>query len=447
MIHQNNPFEKASSAFNSSFKTLKIGQLLRQAGIRKANGISVLEVFQFIFLLGFQGKNLYRFLNSDKGKDSISKNTYYRFLNEATYGWRRFLTLLACRVIASFDKLTTDKRVRSFILDDSIVTRNRSKQVELMARIYDHSTHRYQKGFSMLALAWTDGFSTVPVDFAMLSSSNAKTRIKDCAAVDKRSHGFKRRQEALRQKPTVATEMLANACEQGIVADYVLMDTWFTHEPLIASVLDIGLDVIGMVKDLKQKYTYQNKQYTLKQLRNFMPKNAPADILGTIVVSTKKGIPVRLVFIKNRNDKKQWLTILSTDLTISEEEIVRIYGNRWSIEVFFKASKSFLKLGTEFQGRSYDMLISHTTIVFARFILLEWQKRQENDYKTFGELFFMCCDEVQDMDFKTALVSLMKLFKSFLKTFSAEATEDISCQLAYWLSLQPSYIKGLMANT
>lgn len=47
-----------------------------------------------------------------------------------------------------------------------------------------------------------------------------------------------------------------------------------------------------------------------------------------------------------------------------------------------------MKLGTEFQCRSFDAMVSHTTIVFARYILLEWIRRNRNDQKTYGELFF-----------------------------------------------------------
>ncbi|MGI6119514.1 MAG: hypothetical protein ACOYIB_02915, partial [Desulfosporosinus sp.] len=43
-------------------------------------------------------------------------------------------------------------------------------------------------------------------------------------------------------------------------------------------------------------------------------------------------------------------------------------------QTFFKMAKSHLKLGTEFQGRSFDMMISHTTIVFTRYLLLEWER-------------------------------------------------------------------------
>jgi len=91
------------------------------------------------------------------------------------------------------------------------------------------------------------------------------------------------------------------------------------------------------------------------------------------------------------------LAILCTDCTLTEEEIIKIYGMRWDIEVFFKCTKSLLRLQKEFQGRSYDLLISHTTIVFSRYILLAWQHRQSTDNRTLGGLFDILCDEVSGL--------------------------------------------------
>ena len=230
------------------------------------------------------------------------------------------------------------------------------------------------------------------------------------------------------------------------MADYVLMDTWFTHEPLIKSILEEGLNVIGMVKQLKQKYTYKDGTYSLKELRSFLPKNSISNILGSVIAQTKGGIPVKLVFVKNRNNKREWLTVLSTDLSLSEEEIIRVYGNRWSIEVFFKSIKSFMKLGTEFQGRSYDMMISHTTIVYTRYTLLEWMRREEKDQKTFGELFFKFCDDIHDIDLTAALQSLMSLFVEQLKLSKSKKLEIVKSQLQQWIDGQASFIKALFMD-
>ena len=137
---------------------------------------------------------------------------------------------------------------------------------------------------------------------------------------------------------------------------------------------------------------------------------------------------------------------LSTDLSLSDAEVVRIYGNRWSIECFFKASKSFLKLGTEFQSHNYDAMVSHTTIVFTRYILLEWIRRNQNDQKTYGELFFMFCDDIQDMELTNALQSLMALFVEHISNLSADITSIIKSKISKWIASQVTFIQSLFEN-
>ncbi len=224
------------------------------------------------------------------------------------------------------------------------------------------------------------------------------------------------------------------------------MDTWFTHEPLINSCLEEGIDVIGMVKQMKQKYTYHGKNYELKELRTILPKCRNGNIIGSVLATTKTGIPVKLVYVKNRNKKHDWLVILSTDCSLSNEEIVRIYGNRWSIEVFFTSTKSLMKLGNEFQGRSYDMMISHTTIVMTRYIMTEWIRREEKNQKTLGELFFRLSDDIQDMDLTTALQSLMSLFVELTGEVTSATKETVKSQLQQWIEQQSTFIKALFAD-
>jgi hypothetical protein len=78
-------------------------------------------------------------------------------------------------------------------------------------------------------------------------------------------------------------------------------------------------------------------------------------------------------------------------------------------QVFFKYTKSLLRLQKEFQGRSYDMPISHPTIVFSRYILLAWQNQQSTDDRTLGNLFLALCDEVSELDWAVALSQLVEL--------------------------------------
>lgn len=447
MIYQNAETENTQNQFSNAIKELQIGKLLRKANITKNCGVPAYEVFQFLLLLVFQGKNLFRFLNSKHKDQAVSKNTYYRFLNETSYNWKKFLLLLAVKVTTAFDRLTRPERVKVLVLDDSVIKRNRSSKVELLARVYDHVEHKFQKGFTLLTLGWCDGYSFVPVGFNLLSSATKSNRYQEMTEdIDCRSNGYKARKESLMAKTDAAILLIERALNAGIQADYVLMDTWFTTEPMIKSILSRGMDVIGMVKQLKQRYIYNGKAYTLPQLQKLVNFDGARNIFGSLCVTTKTGIPVKIVFVRNRNKKSECLYLLSTDCSLSDAEIVRIYGNRWSIECFFKASKSFMKLGTEFQSRSYYAMVSHTTIVFTRYILLEWIRRNQNDQKTYGELFFMFCDDIQDMDLTNALQGLMSLFTDIATMVSAEITEIIKSKVNNWMSSQPLFIQALFGD-
>uniref|UniRef100_UPI0035D0C574 transposase n=1 Tax=Lactobacillus delbrueckii TaxID=1584 RepID=UPI0035D0C574 len=95
----------------------------------------------------------------------------------------------------------------------------------------------------------------------------------------------------------------------------------------------------------------------------------------------------RIVCVRNRSNRKDWIALSCTDMTIDENEIIRIYGKRWDIEVFFKTCKSFLKLVTEYHGLSYDALTAHTAFVFLRYMFMSVEKRDDEDDRTIGELF------------------------------------------------------------
>ena len=439
--------ENTQNQFSYAIRELQIGKMLRKANITKSCGISAYEVFQFLLLLVFQGKNLFRFLNSKRKDQAVSKNTYYRFLNETSFNWTRFLLLLSAKVTSAFSALTRPERVKVLVLDDSVVKRSRSKAVELLARVYDHVEHKYQKGFTMLTLGWSDGYSFVPVGFNLLSSAKKSNRYQEISdRINRRTNGYRARRESLMAKPEAAVRLVQKALAAGIQADYVLMDTWFTTEPMLEKLLETGMDTIGMVKQLKQRYYYQGRAYTLPQLRRFVRFGSSRDIFGSVIVTTKKGIPVRIVIVRNRNRKSECLYLLSTDCSLSDAEIVRIYGNRWSIECFFKASKSFLKLGTEFQSRTYDAMVSHTAIVFTRYTILEWIRRNENDQKTYGELFFMFCEDIQDMDLTNALQSLIALFAEHISTLSADITACVKSKVTEWMNSQAAFIQALFKN-
>jgi len=117
---------------------------------------------------------------------------------------------------------------------------------------------------------------------------------------------------------------------------------------------------------------------------------------------------------------------------------------RWDIEVFFKTTKSLLNLQKEFQSRSYDALISHTTIVFTRYIVLSWQNRCNSDDRTLGGLFYELCDEIDELDWAVALQQLIEMLDDVIQHTNKAIQQLIKNQVQQWVAGLPNYIKGYM---
>ena len=442
MIEQKQPCNQLPKEIKPAFEELNVLKHLKDAKINKKFGYPAAYLFQLVFVLLFHQKNWFRLLESDKAESFPGKDAVYRFLNHTKFAWRHFLLSLSTATIQKVETLTSDKRVNVFIFDDSMFERNRSKAVEMLARFKDHATGAYYKGFRMLTMGWSDSHSFIPMDFALLSST--KSQINGTAdGIDKRTIGYKRREEALLPSPKVIVSMIDRAIAAGASASYTLMDSWFTHAPLIKEIVDRGLHVIGMVKNDNKRYLVNGSRLSLAELYEAAPRveGKSSNILRCIRTELAPGIPVLVVFVRHRSKKKEWLAILSTDLTLTVEEVIRIYSIRWDIEVFFKCAKSLLRLQKEFQGLSYDLLVSHTTIVFSRYILLAWQHRQSTDQRTLGGLFYLLCDEVSTMDWVIALQQLLDLINEVSATASKKLSKLIKSQLQQWIAGLPSYLK------
>ena len=434
----------------SFFDNQRITLLLKQSNIAKQCGIAPVVVMRMLFSLVFAGKNLFRYLQADASGSEVGKDTVYRFLNSVNANWRKFLHLLCAAVLnKKILPLTSQDTPKVFIVDDSLYNRNRSKNVELLARVHDHNDQRYYRGFRLLTLGWSDGSSYLPVSFSLLSSAKEKNRLAPMAEVDKRTNGFKRRAESLRKAPEVLRELVKQAGESGIRADYLLFDSWFAFPSTIIGLLEQQQQVICMLKSAKTRYGYKGFDLTLNELYKSARKRCGrAKILASVKVelgtdSRNQTVMAKIVFVRARNSKK-WLALLSTDIDLADEEIVKLYKRRWDIEVFFKISKSYLQLAKEFQSRSYDALVAHTAIVFARYIMLELSRRSEKDPRTLGTLFHAGCDELRQASFVEAVTLLLDSLRQLIKRLGDEISAPVAAALEEFMAQIPAIFRRPM---
>jgi hypothetical protein len=97
-------------SFSTFMHTFRMASLFHQCRMEKKRGIPTPHLFAFVFLLIFTGKNLYRYFHpvashgrkqekANFAPSAFGDDTVYRFLQEATFHWKKFLLLLSKRMI------------------------------------------------------------------------------------------------------------------------------------------------------------------------------------------------------------------------------------------------------------------------------------------------------------------------------------------------------------
>ncbi len=440
--------KQISKSIEKFFKRFHISSALKASNAYKKKGFSVVEVFQYLFLLVFSNRSMYMNLLTGRNTPAFAKDTVYRFMKMVQINWIRFTTILSGRIIReAIVPLDSEDRANVLIIDDSMFERNRSKKVELLTKVYDHAKHAYKFGFRMLTLGWSDGSTFLPVNSVLLSSENKRNRINEAAAMDKRTVGYKRRQLSMQKGTNVMLELLKYAKSAAIPAKYVLFDSWFSSPSSIHAVKGIGYEVIAMVKKTpKMFFRYNGEDMPLTAIcsKNKKRRGRSRYLLSVMVDVVKDGktIPAKVVYVRNRNKRKEYLCIISTDTGLDENEIIRIYGKRWGIEVFFKVCKSYLHLSKECRAISYDAMTAHTAVVFTRYMMLSLESRESNDERSLGELFLYFSDEMSDITWIQAFQLLLQMFRELLADNLDIADDKIDALVDAFMDAVPALLKS-----
>ena len=383
-------------------------------------------------------------------KEEFSKNTFYRFLNSAKTNWLRFTSLLAADIVNhDIRDLTDQGRKNVFIIDDSLFNRTSCKKTELGSKVFDYTDMHFKNGFRMLTLNWSDGNTLIPVNSCLLASTKDKNIIGPVKDFDSRTLAGRRRKLAQTKAPEAMITLLDTALRAGLNADYVLFDSWFSNPAQVTAIHSKGIDVIAMVKKSSRiRYSsYCGEQLNIKEIysRNKKRRGRSKYLLSVDVMAGKDNpIPAKIVCVRNKANRKDWLAFICTDTTLSEEEIIRIYGKRWQIEVFFKTCKSMLNLLGECHSLSYDALTAHVAIVFTRYMLLAMEQRQNEDQRTLGELFFFLVDEMADITFSRSLCILMDALMASLQEILKLSEEQLAAFSTDFEARLPEYLQNAL---
>ena len=219
--------QDANDSIANFLSRFQVGNTLRKCRAHKTKGFSTIEIFRYLLSCMFLQSNTYMSMRIGTYKEAFSKNTIYRFCDDAGINWHKFVRMLSVNVIDTFFRPTTsEQRTEYFIIDDTLFAKS-GKKTELVSKFFNHVSMKYEKGFRVLALLWPDGYSNIPVELCPLASDNKNLLVCPAKKLDGRSVAGKIRKQAQQKAPDLLKNMLKDVVSAGHRAKYVLFDSWF----------------------------------------------------------------------------------------------------------------------------------------------------------------------------------------------------------------------------
>jgi hypothetical protein len=421
--------------FLSAFK---IPRLLAFCEYVKTKGFSISSLFLMLIMFRLRGRSIWSMQKTRANGIAVcDDNTFYRLMNNSLMNWRKLLMSFSkqfLHIVRAKGEMA--KSVKCFIIDDTDIEKT-GKTIEFIGKIFNHVTRRSILGFKMLTLGFWDGKSFIGIDFSLHrekgKNGNYGMRKKDLKSQfskkrEKSTPAYTRVQELDKNKNHVAISMIKRAVKNGLIASYVLMDSWFVNDHVIKSIRRIKgriIHVLGMCKLDTRKFEVNQKEMNSRQIisrhsRKRQKYSRKHKSQYFVVLANYKGEAVKLFYLKYGRSKN-WTLLLSTNLLLKFTEAIELYQIRWTIEVFFKECKQYFGLGTS-QNTDFDGQIADATLALVTHTILTLHKRF-SAYETMGELFREAQQHLLEM---TLWERILKIFMQMLQKLGTLLNIDLN---------------------
>lgn len=366
----------------------------------------LLTVFQCLLLYPFFGiRNPYRGQEDGVLAAFISarKDVFYRFMSNPDVNWRQAMWHISAQLWNRIRIRTDHKAEDVCLIFDDTDHEKTGRRIEKIGRVHSHLAHKAVLGFKCLCLCITDGVSQMLLDFDLLGEKGKKGNYgMSQSELDRRhstehsSKTLKEREDAYdKSKIELAKDMVRKTIKRHIKFKYVLADSWFTCKSLITFIhgLRTKCHWLGMMKvgdKSRTHYHVEQGELTAPELvklgKQLGKKEYSKKLKCHYIVfdAVFAGVPVR-IFLTRRTKHGKWNGLLTTDTGLNFLDAWKIYSRRWSIEVVFKDSKTYLGFG-DCQSTTFASQIAAATLSALQYNTLSVAKRF-SDYETIGGLF------------------------------------------------------------
>jgi hypothetical protein len=247
------------------------------------------------------------------------------------------------------------------IIDDSIEEKPYTDENDIVCWHYDHSKDRLLKGINFLTALYSSQGVNVPVGFHLVAKTEKYT--------DPKTQKEKRRSPV--SKNVVCQEQIKQAVTNRIPFRFVLFDVWFASaETMMFIKQEQQRDFICPLKT--------NRKVALSVADKHQGRYTRVDTLEFEAQAAKiiylEGVDFPLVLVKqvftNEDGSVGIRYLVSSDITLSFEDLTTTYHERWGVECYHKSLKQNVSLAKS-PTQTVTTQTNHFFAALCAFIKLE----------------------------------------------------------------------------
>lgn len=345
-------------------KELKLGLFLSDVYLKH-----LMSIITSVFIQGYKGKTVNFEQLSVNHRTTIS-----HFLNQGKWNDEKLQKTLKEKVINTiYNEAEKTGKPIFCIVDDTIAshTKPSSQAMHPIEAAYFHQSHLKKKqDYGHQAVSVILSCNDINLNYTTVMYDKSKSKID-------------------------IVRNIADELPEVPVISYFLCDSWYTTSKVLESFIKKGFYTIGALKT--NRIIYPNGIRTKVSDFATMLNKADPDVnlvtVGNRQFYVKKyegklnGIDNAIVLITYPKEAflnpKALRVFISTNTSLKTQEILDLYVNRWTIEVFFRQSKNILafdkyQVRKQLGIRRYWLIMSLVHFICCTF---------QSDFKTFDAGF------------------------------------------------------------
>lgn len=302
--------------------------------------------------------------------DSRDQSSLNRFLNESNWGCDVISMDLNKIKLMQQNKQTSITSKGNIIIDDSLVEKS-GNSMELVGEHFDHCSFTMKTGLSLVSMNYTDDVKHYNLLKEIYLRKRYLTKIGEL-------NQFKTKIELAIGLIETLIEATPSILTQKPT---FLFDSWFLSKTLVATLKRYDLKYVSRAKsnrvikgldmNLKEYACKVLKETDFQEIKIQSRKKMHTKFAYTTILPLSNLGDVKISFIKDKVNGTVNCFVVSNDLTLSENEIIKTYKERWAIETDYKTNKQYLGL-SDFHMRKKEGILRYLTLCFLVSTYLEY---------------------------------------------------------------------------